>query len=32
MGPQRVNKREIEERKGRERLDYFLIQQGDLER
>lgn len=33
MGPQRVNKRETEERKGgRERLDYSLIQQGDLER
>lgn len=32
MGPQRENKREIEERKGRARLDYSVIQQGDLER
>lgn len=32
MGPQRENKREIEERKGRARLDYSVIQQGDQER
>lgn len=34
MVQQRGNKREreIEERDGRERLDYSLIQQGDLER